>query len=122
MSNNILVATDKEANLPIIKVRGEIDIYTCSQLREALSKTIEESTQHLILDLEELQYIDSTGLGTIAHSAQIIEGKNGTIYILCNKPQIKKIFEVSGLPKKNIELYENKIDLNAMFESKKGTS
>ena len=58
--------------------------------------TIEEGHSNLILDLENIQYIDK-GL-TIAHAAQSIETKNGTIHVICTKPQIK-IFEVST-PKK----------------------
>ncbi len=53
-------------SLPVIRVRGEIDIYTCSELRKTLASTIESSATDFLLNLENVQYIDSTGLGTIA--------------------------------------------------------
>ena len=106
MITDFSVEVKKTSELPTIQVKGEIDIYTCAELRNSILTTIEEGHNNLILDLENIQYIDSTGLGTIAHAAQSIETKNGTIHVICTKPQIKKIFEVSGLPKKNITLYE----------------
>ena len=107
MHKNIFIDTESKSNLTRIKVKGEIDIYTCTELRETLSNFLEKKEKDLILDLEETQYIDSTGLGTIAHTARLIEKMEGTIHILTTKPQIIKIFEVSGLLKKNINIYEN---------------
>ncbi|RAP27134.1 hypothetical protein DID74_00945 [Candidatus Marinamargulisbacteria bacterium SCGC AG-333-B06] len=98
--------------LPAIRVRGEIDIYTCSELRKTLATVLEDSSHDILLNLEHVQYIDSTGLGTIAHSAQQIQTNNGQVFIICTKPQIKKIFEVSGLLSKNITMYESEDQLS----------
>ena len=58
--------------------------------------------------------IDSTGLGTIAHSAQQIQANTGQIYVICTKPQIKKIFEVSGLLTKNLTLFESEDQISGV--------
>lgn len=105
------VEIEQKQNYPVVHVKGEIDVYTCPQLRETLKQVIDEGQQHLILNLENTQYIDSTGLGTIAHTAQRIKDQEGQVHVICNKPQIKKIFEVSGLEKKNITLYETESDV-----------
>jgi anti-sigma B factor antagonist len=111
MITEFSIKVEETHNIPTINVSGEIDIYTCSELREVIKHTLQKGATSFILDFQNIHYIDSTGLGTIAHSAQQVEEKNGTIYVLCSKPQIKKIFEVSGLQKKNISLYENKSEL-----------
>ncbi len=98
---------DEDEDMPIVNIKGEIDVYTCPQLRTALSSLIEKGKQSFIINMESIQYIDSTGLGTIAHTAQTVKAKDGFIHIICNKPQIIKIFEVSGLQKKNIKLYDS---------------
>ena len=100
------VEIEKKQNIPIVHINGEIDIYTCPELRTSLTQLIENGSRNLILDLENIQYIDSTGLGTIAHTARAIESDNGQVLVVCTKNQIKKIFEVSGLEKKNITLCE----------------
>ena len=91
---------------PTLFVNGEIDIYTCSELREAFMALLAEDHTVIVLNLENVEYIDSTGLGTVAYAAQRLSEKNGKIIVVCKKPQIKKIFQVSGLLTKNIQLYE----------------
>jgi anti-sigma B factor antagonist len=107
MLSEFSINIDYSKDIACINIKGEIDIYTCSSLRETLQKIEEEKPGNFILDLDKVQYIDSTGLGTIAHTAQKLEEKNNTIYIVCTKPQIKKLFEVSGLLRKNIKLIES---------------
>ncbi len=100
------VNIDETHAVPIIRVTGEIDVYSCPQLRTTLNTLVNGGSNDVILDLEDIQYIDSTGLGTIAHTARSISDKNGRILVICNKTHIKKIFEVSGLEKKNIQLFD----------------
>lgn len=98
---------DSAKNPPILRVNGEIDIYTCPKLGEALESAAEGKSKTLILNLENVHYIDSTGLGTIAKSALSLSAYGGQIKIVCSKPQVKKVFEVSGLSKRNVVMFEN---------------
>ena len=60
-------------DVPIIRVKGEIDVYTCPKLNKTMRTCIEEKgNKNIILNLEDIQYIDSTGLGVIAHSARTL--------------------------------------------------
>lgn len=104
------VLTEEKNNKPVVSVRGEIDVYSCPKLHEALSKITESGRFNIILNLENVHYIDSTGLGTIAYAAKQVNEHQGKITIVSSKPQIKKIFEISGLDKKNITLVENESD------------
>ena len=104
------VDVEEKNTVPIVHVKGEIDIYTCPELRTALTKVVDSGHKKFILDLEHIHYIDSTGLGTIAHTARTIEEKQGHIFIISTKKQVKKIFEVSGLERKNITLHESEND------------
>ena len=108
MLSEFSIDIDYSEELPCINIKGEIDIYTCSNLRESLQSVQEKNPGNFILDLEKVQYIDSTGLGTIAHTAQKLDETGHSIIVVCTKPQIKKIFEVSGLLRKNIKLIESK--------------
>lgn len=111
MELDITINKEKNPNIPIINLKGEIDIYTCPKLNETLNQLIEDQEHHtLLLNLESIQYIDSTGLGSIAYSARQLDKKDGEVLIVCTKPQVIKIFEVSGLSKKNIELFDNEDD------------
>lgn len=101
---------EEKKDVPIIHVSGEIDVYTCPKLNTKLTEVIENGNKNVVLNLENIQYIDSTGLGTIAYNARILESSNGSILVICTKHQIKKIFQVSGLEKKNIRLFDTEVD------------
>ena len=120
MAINFSIEVEKK-DLPIVRVEGEIDIYTCPRLQEVLNDVVTQGHRSYILDLENIQYIDSTGLGTIAASANQLEDDNGEIFIVCNKPQVKKIFEVSGLSEKNIKLFENEKSITNQNSADNGT-
>tara|TARA_B100000586_G_C20109847_1_gene429293 strand:+ start:2395 stop:2751 length:357 start_codon:yes stop_codon:yes gene_type:complete len=105
------VEVEEKEDYPIVHVKGEVDVYTCPELQNKLNQVIDNGQIQIILNFKNLQYIDSTGLGTIAHTAQNIKNKNGQVHIICNTPQIKKIFRVSGLEKRNITIYETETDV-----------
>ncbi len=101
------IEVDKKNSLPIIRVKGEIDVYTCTQLNTHLQAVIQEGARAIVLNLENIHYIDSTGLGTIAHAAREVHLDGGRILVVCPKPQVRKIFEISGLTSKNIVLFDD---------------
>ncbi len=101
------VEIDKQGPLPIIRVKGEIDVYTCTQLNTSFQEVIQAGAKDIVLNLENIQYIDSTGLGTIAHAAREVQQSDGKILVVCPKPQVRKIFEISGLTSKNITLFDD---------------
>lgn len=54
-----------EDKVPVISLDGELDVYTYPKLSETLSGVIEEGYSDLVINLEMLKYIDSTGLGVL---------------------------------------------------------
>lgn len=93
--------------LPVLKITGELDIHNCKELDSVLTPLLAQDHAVLAFNLEDTVYIDSTGLGVIAHAARHIAKTQGTIWIICPKPQLKKVFELAGLHKKNIVLFED---------------
>ena len=93
--------------IPVVHINGEIDIYTYPKLTETLNEVIEKGSLQIVINLENVRYIDSTGLGALADGANRVSSQGGHVSIICNKPQVKKIFDVSGLAKKNLSLYDN---------------
>lgn len=94
------------SDVPIVCVNGEIDVYTSPKLNDTLNKIINSENKEVVLNLEKVHYIDSTGLGIIAHNADMFTNKGGNFKVVCAQPQLRKIFDVSGLSKKNVKLFE----------------
>jgi len=49
----------------IVSVGGEIDVYTAPKLRDVISELVAEGNYHLTIDLEKVDFLDSTGLGVL---------------------------------------------------------
>lgn len=104
------VSIRERSAVPIIDLEGEIDVYTYPKLSDALKVVFEKypQTKDLIINLGSVRYIDSTGLGVIANGAnQISRLSNGYVTVINATPQIRKIFDVSGLISTNFHMMEN---------------
>ena len=104
------VSTNASNQQQLIKIDGDIDIHTTASLRRSLSNLIEKSPKRLIADLSSVNYIDSTGLGVFAHSAEQLLKNAGKLYILTHSERIRKTFEISGLTKNHIALIQSVSD------------
>ncbi|MEK7298460.1 MAG: STAS domain-containing protein [Candidatus Margulisiibacteriota bacterium] len=98
------IETEQKNAIPVLRIKGEIDIYTCPRLHDALKVALDGGADLIVLDLESVAYIDSTGLGTIAQTAHTLSKSGGSVTIVCSNPQVKRIFDISGLSKKNVRL------------------
>ena len=100
------ITTSETNSVPVISVDGEIDIYTSPRLTESIGSAMVNHPKAVVLNLENVHYIDSTGLGAIALSAENLSTQGGRLNVVCTKPQLVKIFEVSGLNQKNVNIYD----------------
>ncbi|HBU11879.1 MAG TPA: anti-anti sigma factor [Clostridiales bacterium] len=80
-----------------LKVKGDIDVNTVRQLKKELEEHIERSPMRIVIDCSDLNYIDSTGLGTLVSALKKVQVYGGTIKVEALKPYLIKIFEVTGL-------------------------
>lgn len=80
-----------------LEVAGEIDVYASPSVKEAINGLIDKNFTNLIISLEEVRYIDSTGLGVLIGALKKIREKDGKVLIVCGNPQLKKIFNITGL-------------------------
>lgn len=82
-----------------IKPIGEVDIYTSPDLKNKVFELIEEKKSDLIINGESLDYIDSTGLGVLMSIYKKMQENNLNFKIINLKPNIYKLFDITGLNK-----------------------
>jgi anti-sigma B factor antagonist len=99
MALEIVKSYDKDKNAWIAKPIGEVDIFTSPKFKEELIKIVEEIDTDLIIDGENLEYIDSTGLGVLISILKRIKGKGKTIILVNIKDNINKLLDITGLNK-----------------------
>src|SRR5690348_9391679 len=83
----------------VIEVGGEIDVYTAPKLREKLITLVEEGSYQLIVDMEGVEFLDSTGLGVLVGGLKRVRAHDGWIDLVCTQSRILRIFKITGLNK-----------------------
>ncbi|WP_027340020.1 STAS domain-containing protein [Halonatronum saccharophilum] len=96
---------EKEGKL-IVSLKGDFDLHTAPGFKEAITKKINPQIRGLILNLDGIKFIDSSGLGAILVSYKKIKGLGGELGLLNVTPQVRRIFELSGMLK-IINLYSS---------------
>ncbi|MGQ0744808.1 MAG: STAS domain-containing protein [Acidimicrobiales bacterium] len=81
----------------VLKVAGEIDVYTAPSLREKLVGLVTEGRRQVVVDLEGVDFLDSTGLGVLVGGLKRLRSNEGEMCLVCTRPQILKVFEITGL-------------------------
>lgn len=83
----------------VIEVGGEVDVYTAPRLREAIVSLVDNGAYHLIVDLDTVDFLDSTGLGVLVGGLKRVRAHDGAIELVCTQGKILKIFRITGLNK-----------------------
>ena len=87
------------AGMTVIAVGGEIDVYTAPKLREKLISLVEAGSYQLIVDMEGVDFLDSTGLGVLVGGLKRVRAHDGWIDLVCTQSRILRIFRITGLNK-----------------------
>jgi anti-sigma B factor antagonist len=83
----------------VIAVGGEIDVYSAPKLRERLIALVDSGSYHLIVDMEAVEFLDSTGLGVLVGGLKRVRAHDGWIDLVCTQGRLLRIFRITGLSK-----------------------
>jgi anti-sigma B factor antagonist len=80
-----------------IKASGEIDLATVESLREAMISVLAPDIKTVIFDLDNIDHIDSTGLGVLAGAHRQMASRSGKLIIRCSQPRILRLLQITQL-------------------------
>ncbi len=83
----------------VLVVKGEVDVYTAPRLRERLVELVSQGKLQVIVDLEGVDFLDSTGLGVLVGGLKRLRSNDGDLGLVCTQSRILKVFEITGLTK-----------------------
>lgn len=116
MEMDLKIHVRKNGNVPVIDLNGEVDAYTSARFREVMIDLIDDGGANMVISMEKVEYIDSSGLGALVGGLKRASEKNGKIMIVCNSPQVQKVFQITGL-ERVFPLFDAEIDaVNAIAE------
>jgi anti-sigma B factor antagonist len=96
---DLSLTTRTEGDRTVVSVGGEIDVYTAPTLREQLVDLVNAGQYHLVVDMEDVEFLDSTGLGVLVGGLKRVRAHEGSLRLVCTQERILKIFRITGLTK-----------------------
>lgn len=96
---DLSLETRHEDGRTIIEVGGEIDVYTAPRLRDKITELVGEGSYNLVIDMQKVDFLDSTGLGVLVGGMKKVRAHDGSMQLICNQERLLKIFRITGLAK-----------------------
>lgn len=87
---------EEEKNL-LVKVKGDLDVYAEDQFKDFINDEIKDINKDIILDLAELDYLDSTGLGLFMKIYKLAKDAGKKVKVINPKENIYKLFKITDL-------------------------
>lgn len=81
----------------VLVVSGEVDVATAPRLRQKLLALNEEGARHVVVVLDGVGLLDSTGLGVLVGAVKRLRGHGGDLVVVCDDERIRKVFELTRL-------------------------
>ncbi len=91
------VSQEQRGAVPLLRVRGEVDIYTAPRLKEAVVAALNSGAQSLAFDLSQVGFLDSTGLQVLMSAKKRTAERGGEVYIIGAGGQIRRVFSLLSL-------------------------
>lgn len=83
----------------VVTPRGEIDLVSQADLKRFISDLVVDGQVHLVLDLNQTTFLDSTGLGALISARRQTHTVHGSFAIVCDQPRLLKLFRIVSLDK-----------------------
>lgn len=94
------VVTFMKQGILVVRLDGELDVCGANEFRTAVDDALElTGAKHILLNLQKVSFIDSSGLGVILGRYKRISQQGGKILVVHLAPQVQRILELAGLMK-----------------------
>ena len=94
---DLTVTRRQQDGRTILHLVGEIDVATAPRLRDELSRVITEGSHHLIVDLSDVPFLDSTGLGVLVGRLKAVRLLDGDLVLAGAQERTLRNFRITGL-------------------------
>ena len=97
--NLTMTSRNPSETICILDIVGEVDVYTSPQLKHDLVQMAESGVKQVVVNLSQVEYLDSTGLGVLIGGLKRMREAGGNLSLVGPGMRIQRIFEITGLNK-----------------------
>jgi anti-sigma B factor antagonist len=95
--SGLRIEPSQQDGAAVLSVAGDVDAANAHLLREAVIAAIESGAPVLVVDLAQVGYVDSVGLGTLVVSLKRAAEQRTALRLVVTSPQIEKVLKITGL-------------------------
>src|SRR5438270_11026214 len=92
----VVAGVEEQGNAIVVRLAGELDLYNAAEARAALGEASEQQPERLVVDLSEVTFVDSTGLGVLVETRTKLKNRRALI-LAAPQLETRRALEVSGL-------------------------
>jgi anti-sigma B factor antagonist len=93
----VSVSSRPSGDRTVVHVSGEIDVYTAPTLREELAGLVDEGKTDIVVDLTDVAFMDSTGLGVLVGALKRVRTTGGELRLVIDQEKVLKVFRITAL-------------------------
>ncbi len=97
MENDVRFDVSLHGETVVLAVHGEVDVYTAPRLRERFVELSGDGRRVIVVDLEGVEFLDSTGLGVLVSGLKRFRSGGGDVLLVATQPRVLKVLEITGL-------------------------
>jgi anti-sigma B factor antagonist len=86
-----------DADTHVVSVSGEVDLFTAPEFKQRVMAPIAAGVDHVIVDLMNTTFIDSSSLGVLIGAHRRLKARGGRLIVACDNESIVKTFRITGL-------------------------
>lgn len=94
---NLQIHIDEKNNKSVVHLSGEIDVYTAPKLKDALLSLARKPNDTLEVNLEDVSYMDSTGLGVFVNALKVSKEHGSNLKLINLQDRVFRLFQITGL-------------------------
>jgi anti-sigma B factor antagonist len=91
------ISTSRQHDVCLVAVDGEVDVYTSPSLKQSLIAATEGGCTTVIVDMDNVSFIDSSGLGVLVGALRRSREASGELRLVVSRDNLVKIFRITGL-------------------------
>ncbi len=96
---DLKIVVEEKDDAMVLRLDGEVDVYTAPKLKSRLIDLVDQGKFKIVVDLEKVAFMDSSGLGVLVGGLKRVRSHDGSISLICSQENILKIFRITGLVK-----------------------
>ena len=93
-----VLGVEKLGNAYVVRLGGELDLYNAAQVRAALVEATAEAPERVVVDLGEVEFLDSTALGVLIEARSRLANRAG-LMLAAPGLETRRALQISGLDK-----------------------